>query len=233
MATVEAQDINQTVRVEGEINAYKANEAFRKFSEWWSRLKAAVRIKSSGGGEFIINAGEARAPSLRSYVNPETGLWLNPADNTIRYTRLGTDYGELVGNAFGAHVTKSNQTLGGAWTKVTWDTVLDFNMGGVWDPSLNTRLTAPVGGLYLVQATCRTSGGAAGGRYLQELLINNASSGTRVENQGFSSSFPSMVISTIVQVEKGDYFEIRMLQTTGLNVTIQGTNSSFQVIRIG
>lgn len=236
MAKVENQDINQTIRVEGEVNSIKVNEAFRKLSEWWSRLKAAVKSGTDGGGIFTAFYGGSNDPSYRFKANVGTGLWLDTTTDNVHYSREGIDYGEITGNAFACHVVRtSNQTISfGTWNTITWHQVQDFDTGGLWDSTSPTRLTAPVNGLYLVTATTRTVGANAGDPYRTNIMKNGVGQSVYIQHHGFSVGYPGQVVNAIYYADAEDYFEIRMYQTaeTG-GISLIAANTSFQMMRIG
>jgi hypothetical protein len=232
MARVEDQDINQTIRAEGVLDGKKVNEAFRKLSEWWSRLKAAVKFESDGGGVFTAFSGDADEPSYSFKNASQTGLWLDDETSDMHYSQDGLDYGIISGNGYLADLVKSSGTglLNNTLTPITWSTVGDYNRGGIFNPALSTRLNIPVQGFYLITTSLRIAPGSSGNYFSLRLYRNGAADSDEVRHNGFAATV-GLTLNTIKWAVPGDYFEIKAIQNTGSSVGIYG--GTCQIMRVG
>lgn len=112
------------------------------------------------------------------------------------------------------------------------NTAMEFNDADEWDtddfhdPSTNnTRLTVPTGlaGKYLVAANCCFSPNATGVRTLG-VRINGSTRVAQVQTPVSSGTYHTeLSISTIVELNVGDYVEFTVYQGSGSSLTISGT----------
>ena len=172
-----------------------------------------------------LHEGTLAAPSLAVGVS-NMGLWKS-ANNYIKYTRAGVDYGGLLGSMYSTSVYRSgNQTINNnTLTAVSW-THERYDMGNMWVGGNPTRLTAPVAGKYLVTASFRFAswGGTAGKRIYAALMMNGGFTGCFVEDS-CDSAFAgvSKSLSVIIQLTAGQYMELKVLQDSGAGRTLYGS----------
>lgn len=128
---------------------------------------------------------------------------------------------KLINCAFSVDITSSQTNVAsGVWTKVLF-TRENYDKLGCYD-LINNKFIAPCKGTYLLNSAVQYTAGAEGTRYMMAIYKNgvsyyastNASSGTA--QQGSS-------ISTIVDANEGDYFEIYVWQASGSAQTIAGS----------
>jgi len=115
-------------------------------------------------------------------------------------------------------------------TEITW-TTQEQDEGGLWDPSLPKRLTAPVAGLYLLHGGVPWQTHATGIRYAR-FWKGGAASGTRVGQEdrtaGSSVAGPFLVPSGTVKLAQGDYVTMTVYQSSGAGLDLAaGTERCF------
>ncbi len=82
----------------------------------------------------------------------------------------------------------------------------------------NTRVTAPIGGIYLITAGVRWEGNVNGGRFIS-IRVN----GERVQSQwgrANGGSNTDQSVSTVFKLAPGDFVELEVSQDTGGNLNV-------------
>jgi hypothetical protein len=132
-----------------------------------------------------------------------------------------------VGTIPAARVTKSaSQSVGsGALTTLTWDAE-DFDTAALHDNAVNnSRLTAPISGIYQVTAGVDWAFNATGFR--QAAVSVNGSSHASVIVDPSSSADEHQQVSDIVNLSAGDFVEVQGEQTSGGGLNVLGGGGSF------
>jgi hypothetical protein len=123
----------------------------------------------------------------------------------------------------GARVTRvTNQTITqNTTTAVQW-TATDYDNGGLFTSTLNTRLTAPISGIYGVTATSKWDVSATGARQLR-LLLNGATTFAHVREAGDTE--PAHCIATFMNLASGDYVETVVRHNAGADLALTPTSA--------
>ena len=111
---------------------------------------------------------------------------------------------------------------GGASTVLSWDSTPDFNVGGVFDSTKPTRMTAPIAGRYLITAGVRWDSNAIGRRVVA-LNVNYPATGwAQIARSSVSAAwsttaafFPEQTATTVYKLNAGDYVEVWVAQDSG------------------
>ena len=132
----------------------------------------------------------------------------------------------FVGARAGISPARTGQNYG-TLTTITWDTE-EFDVGGFFDPSSNSRMTVPSGVTYAVVHAGVTLGGFANTGDLFIDIIKNGVSlgiGSTTKNIGISTVARTSVTTGVVEVAEGDYFElaIRVVQDGSVSLQPIGT----------
>jgi hypothetical protein len=94
----------------------------------------------------------------------------------------------------------------------------DFNVGGVYDSTKPSRMTAPIAGRYLVTASARWTANAAGRRTIALEVNGTAAQIARTNVSAFSSTgtlAPEQTAQTVYKLNAGDYVEVWAYQDSG------------------
>ena len=123
-----------------------------------------------------------------------------------------TKIGALPGARVRSNTTQSIPNM--ALTPLTFNRV-DFNNGAVFNAANPTRLTARVAGVYVITASIAWANDAAGFREVH--LRVNGSADIAAESSGptTGNSAPQQSIVTTFHLNKGDYVEATVWQTSG------------------
>lgn len=115
-------------------------------------------------------------------------------------------------------------STGATGTALSWSGV-DINNGALWASGQPTRLTAPVAGTYLIEASVQWNG-AGGGARIAYFGVNGAGFGTEASvNAGPNSGGGSeQALSMVKYLAAGDYVETFVMQTSGGNLNVIPTN---------
>lgn len=120
-------------------------------------------------------------------------------------------------------------------TPLTFDTER-FNNGALHSTSANTgRLTAPIDGLYLIGAQIQWESNATGNRLLR-LMLNGASQLVRDERAAVNGDVTDQEVTTLYQMQAGDYVTVEVVQSSGANRQINAAPASspeFWMVRLG
>jgi hypothetical protein len=100
-------------------------------------------------------------------------------------------------------------------TTLHFDTA-DTNVGGVWDPGQNDRLTARVAGQYLVTASVWWSPDTLGTRILR-ILVNGPSGDCIAHDSAAPTPNGDLQqnVSTVYHLDAGEYVIVRVIQDSG------------------
>jgi hypothetical protein len=116
-------------------------------------------------------------------------------------------------------------------TDISWDATV-YDVGGWWSGANPTRLTVPAGvSRVIVSCNIQWATNNVGGR----LVIHKKNGGT-FPGQGASRLVPTEnadanVHSAVVDVVAGDFFEVRVTQTSGGNLDLNDAPSNWFAIR--
>jgi hypothetical protein len=104
----------------------------------------------------------------------------------------------------------------------------EFDTADLHDPADNTRLTAPVAGIYTVSAHVSWPVNPQGSRELfidaRIGLVFQRVAETSTPGSGVDE--PALSVSTIVQLSAGDYVQLEVRQTGGLTDSVQDSDHS-------
>ena len=139
------------------------------------------------------------------------------ADGAVAPTKIGTIPGARVQRDAAVSIPS-----GGASTVLSWDSTPDFNVGGVFDSTKPTKMTAPIAGRYLITASVRWDSNAAGRRVVA-LNVNYPATGwaqiARSSVSAYWSTtaafFPEQTATTVYKLNAGDYVEVWVAQDSG------------------
>ena len=110
-----------------------------------------------------------------------------------------------------------------ASTAISWDTVA-FDTNGYHGVANPTRLTAPVAGIYLVSATMYWTANSTGEREAEFVINNSPSTSVGVVcDQPLATPDFGQAFSTTLNLNAGDYVEVRAFQNSGAALNIQAT----------
>lgn len=159
---------------------------------------------------------------------PEDGAWdviRNNTDLTAKHLRPPMPNARVYRSS--AHSAISTGTTG----TLSWDAE-DFDVGGMFDVSTPTRLTAPITGLYLAVGAGIMTTTVAGRVY--PLIVKNGTS-TSTRGTTLLSGAAEFNLSFPVRLERGDYVELALVNLSGNSITPNsGANSTwFSLIRLG
>ena len=98
----------------------------------------------------------------------------------------------------------------------------DFNVGGVFDSTKPTKMTAPIAGRYLITASARWDSNAAGRRVVA-LNVNYPATGwAQIARSSVSAYWsddrrllPGADRETVYKLNAGDYVEVWVAQDSG------------------
>jgi hypothetical protein len=159
-----------------------------------------------GANDTVLTADSTTATGLK---------WATPAS--------GTTFA-------GVRCTKSgDQTISAVtWTALTFDTET-FDVGGYHSTSSNTsRITVPStkAGYYLVNARWNWDNASTAGYRFGRIMKNGAQYNYMAEDPTSNLNRVTLPIHDIVYCAVGDYLEIEVLQNSGGNLTLNGSNYS-------
>jgi len=106
-------------------------------------------------------------------------------------------------------------------TYIVFNTTVIDTMGGMHHPVVNSgRLTAPYAGIYMVIGTGRFVAHATGGREVD--IVKNRNQYIAHGSAGGISGMPTMLcVSTIIQMNDGDFVELLVTQTSGTTLNME------------
>lgn len=174
----------------------------------------SFRLNSTGGIEVINSAYSATILSLS-----DTGGLSVPGPISISGKKA------VNGPAFSAYANATLQTItSGSQQKVLFQTE-EFDTDSCFDSS---RFTPNVEGYYQLNAEVRLDGSSGTGEIMIVLYKNTSEHkrGTNQSGTSIATSFWAMQVSSLVYANgTTDYFEIRVQQTSGANVTVTAVNN--------
>ena len=138
------------------------------------------------------------------------------ADAAVDAAKIGTIPGARVQRDTAITIPSAS-----ASTVLSYDTT-DFNVGGVFDTTKPTRMTAPVAGRYLITASVRWDSNA-NGRRVVALNVNYPATGwaqiARSSVSGYWATtpafYPEQTAQAIYKLNAGDYAEVWVAQDSG------------------
>jgi len=189
-------------------------------------------------GKFIIT--EAQLNQLGLTIKPSNGkLYIQKPDGTELEIALQTDLASVSSRVttletpIAAKVTRqlSDQTIPtGTDTRVQWDTEV-FDYGNMVNlSSNNTRIYAPVKGLYAITAGIMWAANSTGLRAIKL--------GTDSTNFSATFSVPLSGTPTIIQangrviLNAGEYIQVWARQTSGANLNISASVYNFCEVQL-
>ena len=179
-----------------------------------------------GGVDFMLPAGGSGTNVAANPSPPvvTTNVLSQLTVDATTYNVGGAD--NFVGARVGIAPARTGQNYG-TLTTLFWD-VEEFDVGGFFDPTANTRMTVPSGITYAVIHGGVTLGGFANtGDLFIDILQNGVSLGigSTTKNIGISSVARTSVTTGVLEVSEGDYFElaIRVVQDGSVSLQPVGT----------
>jgi hypothetical protein len=135
------------------------------------------------------------------------------AKGAVGPARVGKIPGARVRHAASAVTINSGSTA-----ILSWDTV-NFNVGGVFDPTQPTRMTAHVAGRYLIIATARWDSNVNGRRTIA-LEVNGTAVQIARSNvspllNGGATFYPEQTAQAVYKLNAGDYVQVWAAQDSG------------------
>lgn len=190
--------------------------------------------------------GAGKAQSVQYYYG---GAWHNVYEDTFANMPTNATMAAAIAaavsggigslNTYPARATNVGQVIGvtGAYVKLTMSA--DINPDGRFD-NATSRYTALVAGVYRVATFAQVDNntGTASGMQIQTAIYKNgvilagAGCGTSVASPPGSRWFPTW--STLIQLGAGDYVELWMEATDGVNtgnITISNVNFSIDLVK--
>lgn len=139
------------------------------------------------------------------------------ADDTTNFAVARMD--RAVAGAARARTTAGHNIIDSTPTVITYH-VEDYDTGGFYDLSQPDRMIASASGIYLVSAHGLWANTANGSRGI-ELFMNGTTSIARDMCEYVPADFTGQGVSTIIQLQTGDYISARAFQTSGGGVILQ------------
>ena len=118
-------------------------------------------------------------------------------------------------------LTKDQTIKSSTWTTVAFDKS-DYNLSGFWSSGSKTRLVVP-DGVKKVKIYCNTlwDSNSDGTRRVRALKNGNYAKGLFYINQLAGGTSPVGASSGVIEVTKGDYFELEVYQSSGEDRTLR------------
>jgi hypothetical protein len=202
-------------------------------SAYSADLKASSLTPVSFSFQISLNAGQIVVLTARCQTN---ACSMYSEGNSDQFTTM--NIARLSGpSVIAADNTVSARYITGAGAIVSNAAVIDFGTK-VWDStgSVTTgaswKFTAPISGIYLVQAQAFTTDSLAAGNYMQISLYRNGSfetAGTRIASQVTSISNLTSPLNTHIRLLAGEY--INIVNESGGSRTLLN-NSGYNYVNI-
>ena len=120
-----------------------------------------------------------------------------------------------------------------SYTKVSFNNVI-YDTDGFYNNNLPTRLTVP-SGVSKVKVIANIEWGQTGtGRRVVEIWKNgvDGNHGLPKDSRAGSADPSVNLSSSVIEVAQGDYFEVLVFHNGGLNMSIQGSHSTWFSIEV-
>ena len=174
-----------------------------------------------------IATGAVTAAKLATGLSP-TVASLIFSDGTVQTT---------ASNATNTNAAQAYQTTGQSipndtQTAVVFDT-LSFSqsspgIASMWDTAANTKLTAPVAGIYVIAASVFFEEGPTTG-YAQLSILLNGSQYNAVSTMLFASSaLVGLSAAAVIKMNAGDYVQAMVYQSSGSSASLDTGSSTDQ-----
>jgi hypothetical protein len=179
-----------------------------------SNAVTGVKVKNASlTGADIKNASLTGADIVAASIGkvPSAAVADSVVDGAVGPAKLGTMPGARVRRL--AAVTVAGNASGSMF--VPYDTT-DYNIGGVFDSTKPTRMTAPIAGRYLIVANARWEANVNGRRTIA-LEVNGtaaqiARSNASADTWGGTPFNPEQTVEAIYKLNAGDYVEVLAFQ---------------------
>lgn len=166
--------------------------------------------------QAVITCTSGTRPSA-----PNEGMTIYETDTDYIRTYDGTTWQVMTGNtpAARAQRTTTQSISTGSTTAVSFGAA-DYNAGTMWAGGSPTRLTAPIGGVYVITAAVEFAANATGNRQVH--IYQNGSEHSRITVPSVGSGLATRVaIADTLNMAASDYVECFVFQDSGgsLNIT--------------
>jgi len=164
----------------------------------------------------VTNVKVKNATLTAAKIKDGTLTSVDLADGAVSTAKVGEVPGARVRRT--AALTLTNDVA----ATISWDTA-DINVGGVFNSTQPTRMTAPVAGRYLIIATARWDTDTDGRRAMALEVNGGTVQIARSNVAGYfqraggmtTPYYPEQMVEAVYRLNAGDYVEVRALQDSG------------------
>ena len=201
-------------------NGSQVSQGVPMFQRGTEAVAAAVEDR------LLLAAGDVI--TIRLFHDNGGSVAINPDSRFTYFTWewVANDYaGGIVTPKAKVYLTANQSVASAGWAKLAFGAEA-YDHGGLHDNATNnTRLTAPVAGVYDVSGIVEFAASSAGNRDVT-ILKNNTTIVAYVTRSPTAGGYPIYVpITTKVALQAGDYLELRAYQDTGGALNVVGDNT--------
>ena len=205
----------------------------------------SLRVRQGGveASTITIPGGSASAPSIRMAGNTDTGIGFRDNSSTITFHVDGSTVASYMSvrhtyNQMIVTLSKSgNQTISGtSYGTLTWETE-GKDTDDLHGTASNTRITAPVNGLYsFVVVTSWSDTTSAASYHINEYLKNGlvlSPTIAALQTRAANDADITMVTAALIQLNANDYVEVRAYNNQSGNSFVLSGGSSLSAVYVG